>query len=126
VVAMAEERPTFMYFLGLIVPVYLSWSTGTIVGAVFSTFIPQVLARGMSVGLYAMFVSILVPSARKSWLVLAVATVGGLLTWGLALVFPSLPYGWRIVMAILAASALGAAFKSPDEDTKQNEQGAAS
>ena len=126
VVAMAEDRPTFMYFLGLIVPVYLSWSTGTIVGAVFSTFIPQVLARGMSIGLYAMFVSILVPSARKSWLVLAVAAVGGLLTWALALVFPSLPYGWRIVMAILAASALGAAFKSPDEAAKQNVQGVAS
>ena len=104
VVAMAEERLTPTFFLGLIVTVYLSWSTGTIIGAVFSTFIPEVLARGMSVGLYAMFIAILVPSARKSWVTLIVAALGGLLTWGLTFVFPSLPYGWRIVIAILAAS----------------------
>ena len=54
------------------------WSTGRPWGAVFSTLIPQVLARGMSVGLYAMFVSILVPSARKSWIILLVAAVGAL------------------------------------------------
>lgn len=125
VVAMAEERPTAVYFLGLILPVYLSWSTGTIIGAAFSAFIPQVLARGMSVGLYAMFVAILVPGARQSWVVLAVAAVGGLLTWALAFLFPSLPYGWRIVLAILAASALGAAFKSPDERSGRDGERAA-
>jgi len=125
VVAMAEERPTFLYFLGLILPVYLSWSTGTIIGAAFSSLIPQVLARGMSVGLYAMFVSILVPGARKSWIVLAVAALGGLLTWGLAFLIPGLPYGWRIVLAILAASAFGAAFRSPDERRGPESKGAA-
>ncbi len=114
VVAMAEERLTTTFFLGLIVPVYLSWSTGTIIGAVFSAFIPQVVARGMSVGLYAMFVAILVPGARKSWLALVVAALGGLLTWGLAFLLPSLPYGWRIVLAIIAASAVGAAFGRPE------------
>ena len=125
VVAMAEERLTLTFFLGLIVPVYLSWSTGTIIGAVFSTFIPQVVARGMSVGLYAMFVAILVPGARKSWIVLLVAALGGLLTWGLALLVPSLPYGWRIVIAILAASAVGAAVQKPEDGEGKPPAGAA-
>lgn len=123
VVAMAEERLTLTFFLGLIVPVYLSWSTGTIIGAAFSTFIPQVVARGMSVGLYAMFVAILVPGARKSWLVLVVAVLGGLLTWGLAFLLPHLPYGWRIVIAILAASAVGAAFRQPADEGGTPAQG---
>ena len=122
---MAEERLTLTFFLGLIVPVYLSWSTGTIIGAVFSTFIPQVVARGMSVGLYAMFVAILVPGARKSWIVLLVAALGGLLTWGLALLIPSLPYGWRIVIAILAASAVGAAVQKPEDSEGKPPAGAA-
>jgi 4-azaleucine resistance transporter AzlC len=125
VVAMAEERPTLKFFLGLIVPVYLSWSTGTIVGAAFSTFIPHVVARGMSVGLYAMFVAILVPGARKSWLVLLVAALGGLLTWGLAFLLPRLPYGWRIVAAIVLASAVGAAFGQPEPGGAKPGQGGA-
>lgn len=124
VVAMAEERLTTTFFLGLIVPVYLSWSTGTIIGAVFSAFIPQVVARGMSVGLYAMFVAILVPGARKSWLVLVVAALGGLLTWGLAYLLPALPYGWRIVIAIIAASAVGAAFGRPEGEDGRRAAGA--
>ena len=45
----------------------------------------------MSVGLYAMFVSILVPGAKKSWLALVVAALGGLLTWGLAFLLPRQP-----------------------------------
>lgn len=119
VVAMAEERLTPTFFLGLIVTVYLSWSAGTIIGAVFSTFIPEVLARGMSVGLYAMFIAILVPGARKSWVVLMVAALGGFLTWGLSVAAPGLPYGWRIVIAILVASAVGAAIKQPTGPVKK-------
>jgi len=119
VVAMAEERLTPTFFLGLIVTVYLSWSTGTIIGAIFSTFIPQVLARGMSVGLYAMFIAILVPGARKSWVILLVAALGGLLTWGLSFAVPGLPYGWRIVIAILAASAVGAAIRQPTDPAQK-------
>jgi 4-azaleucine resistance transporter AzlC len=99
VVAMAEERLTPTFFLGLIVTVYLSWSTGTIIGAVF--------------------IAILVPGARKSWVVLVVAAIGGLLTWGLAFVFPGLPYGWRIVIAILAASGVGAAINQPAEPAQK-------
>jgi 4-azaleucine resistance transporter AzlC len=114
VVAMAEERLTPVFFLGLIVTVYLSWSTGTIIGAVFSTLIPEFLARGMSVGLYAMFIAILVPGARKSWVILMVAVLGGFLAWGLSVVAPGLPYGWRIVIAILVASGVGAAIRKTD------------
>ena len=39
-----------------------------------------------------------------------VAAAGGLLAWGASVLAPGIPSGWRIVIAILAASAIGAAI----------------
>jgi len=108
VVSSLEERLTIRYFLGLIVTVYLAWLSGTLVGAGFSSLIPPVIARGMGVALYAMFIAILVPGVRKSVVNGLVAVAGGLLAWAASLAVPALPPGWRIVIAILAASAIGA------------------
>jgi 4-azaleucine resistance transporter AzlC len=108
VVACLEERLSIRYFLGLIATVYLSWLSGTLVGAGFSSLIPPVIARGMGVALYAMFIAILVPGVRESLVNGLVAVAGGLLAGGAFLAVPALPSGWRVVIAILAASAIGA------------------
>jgi predicted branched-subunit amino acid permease len=64
----------------------------------------------MGVALYAMFIAILVPGVKKSWINGLVAAGGASLAWGASLAIPRLPSGWRIVIAILAASAVGAAI----------------
>jgi len=115
VVASIEERLTLRYFFGLIVTVYLAWLSGTLVGAGFSSLIPPVIARGMGVALYAMFIAILVPGVKKSWVNGLVAVAGGLLAWGASVLIPGIPSGWRIVIAILVASAFGAMLGSADE-----------
>jgi 4-azaleucine resistance transporter AzlC len=115
VVASLEDHLTTRYFLGLIATVYLAWLSGTLIGAAFSSLIPDVISRGMGVGLYAMFVAILIPGVRKSWVNGLVAATGGLLSWGASLALPALPSGWRIVIAILAASVLGAMFGTEDD-----------
>jgi 4-azaleucine resistance transporter AzlC len=108
VVASLEQRLTIRYFLGLIATVYLAWLSGTLVGAGFSSLIPPVIARGMGVALYAMFIAILLPGVKKSVVNGLVAVAGGLLAWGVSVTVPVIPPGWRIVIAILAASAIGA------------------
>jgi 4-azaleucine resistance transporter AzlC len=128
VVASLEERLTVRYFVGLIVTVYLAWVSGTLIGAGFSSLIPAVIARGMGVALYAMFIAILVPGVKKSWVNGLVAVAGGLLAWGASAVFPGLSSGWRIVIAILAASALGALIGSNEaqgDDHEPAQEGAA-
>jgi 4-azaleucine resistance transporter AzlC len=116
VVASLEERLTARYFAGLIVTVYLAWLSGTLIGAGFSSLIPPVISRGMGVALYAMFIAILVPGVKKAWVNGLVAVAGGLLAWGASQALPSLPSGWRIVIAILVASAIGAMIGGGDED----------
>jgi hypothetical protein len=63
----------------------------------------------MGAALYAMFVAMLVPGARRAWITGAVALLGGAVSWVATLALPGLPAGWRIVIAILVASGIGAA-----------------
>jgi 4-azaleucine resistance transporter AzlC len=108
VVASLNESLTPSFFFGLALTAYLAWLSGTLIGAGFSSLIPAVIARGMGVALYAMFIAILVPGVKKSWVNGLVAIAGAVMAWGASLAVPGLPSGWRIVIAILAASAVGA------------------
>jgi 4-azaleucine resistance transporter AzlC len=121
VVASLQSRLTVRFFLGLIGTVYLAWLSGTLIGAGFSSLIPPVIARGMGVALYAMFIAILVPGVKESWVNGLVAVSGGLLAWGASMAVPALPSGWRIVIAILAASAIGAGIGSGEESAVEEE-----
>jgi 4-azaleucine resistance transporter AzlC len=110
VVASLDGRPTPRFFVGLALTAYLAWVSGTVVGAGFSSLIPELIARGMGVALYAMFVAMLVPGVKKAWINGLVALLGGAMAWGAMMALPSLSAGWRIVIAILAASAIGASL----------------
>jgi 4-azaleucine resistance transporter AzlC len=113
VVASLAADLTPPFFLGLSVTAYLAWLSGTLIGAGFSSLIPPVIARAMGVALYAMFVAILLPGVKKSWVNGLVAAAGALVAWGISLTVPTVPSGWRIVIAILVASAVGAAITGP-------------
>jgi len=108
VVASLDDALTPRFFFGLILTAYLAWVGGTLIGAGFSSLIPPLMARGMGVALYAMFVAMLVPGVRKKMVNGLVAVLGGGVSWAATLALPSFPGGWRVVIAILAASAIGA------------------
>jgi 4-azaleucine resistance transporter AzlC len=109
VVSSLDQKLTAPFFFGLILTAYLAWLSGTLIGAGFSSLIPTVIARGMGVALYAMFIAILIPGVKKSWVNAVVAVAGALTAWGLSQAIPAIPSGWRIVIAILVASGAGAA-----------------
>ncbi|HET6485787.1 MAG TPA: AzlC family ABC transporter permease [Spirochaetia bacterium] len=114
VVASTDGAPTAPYFLGLGLMAYCAWNAGTLIGAGFSALIPPGLAHGLGITLYAMFIAILLPGIRKSWVNGIVAVAGGFLAWCASVILPGLPGGWRIVIAIIVASALGAALGGED------------
>jgi 4-azaleucine resistance transporter AzlC len=124
VVASLAADLTPPFFLGLGITAYLAWLSGTLIGAGFSSLIPPVIARGMGVALYAMFIAILLPGVKKSWINGLVAAAGALIAWGISLTVPSVPSGWRIVIAILVASAVGAAVTGR-EDAGRTQEGPA-
>jgi 4-azaleucine resistance transporter AzlC len=124
VVASLNESLTPPFFIGLALTAYLAWLSGTLIGAGFSSLIPAVIARGMGVALYAMFIAILIPGIKKTWVNGLVAAAGASLAWGASLIVPALPPGWRIVVAILAASAIGAAVGGTDTEPAGREEAA--
>lgn len=98
------------YAAGLMALPILGWTSGTVVGAVAGEVLPESLAGPMGVLLYAMFTATVVPALKRSH---PVAIVAGIAAVASALLFyvpatSGIQAGWRIIIATLVASAIGA------------------
>ena len=63
-VAIGKGEPVGrMYMLGLIIPPFLGWTLGTVLGAVAGNILPAVLISAFGIAIYGMFVAIVVPVA---------------------------------------------------------------
>ena len=98
------------FFTGLSAGPYLGWILGTLGGALAGAVLPASLSSALGIALYAMFVAIVMPAARKSRSVRVVV----LIAIGLACLFRygpfirEIPSGWALILCAVAASAIGA------------------
>jgi len=95
---------TPLYMAGLTGTAYLSWVIGTAVGGLGANLIPVNITTAMTVGLYGLFIGLLVPPARKSISYTVIALVSMALNSLLGLF---LDFGWAIVLAMIMAAGLG-------------------
>lgn len=99
------------YFIGLITVTYLSWISGSAIGAVASALLPDVLAASLGIALYAMFIGLLVPSlkhnARLALLVAGTAVLNTVLSRFMA-------SSWSLILSTLAGAAAGVLFVNLD------------
>ena len=103
----SPEGLTALSFLTMALMAYLAWLSGSFAGAVFADLIPVTIVNGMGIGLYALFIALLVPSARKTWQFALVAVTSALVAWALSKLLPDLSEGWSLIAATLGVSALG-------------------
>lgn len=101
-----DEKSGTAYLLGLQFASYGSWVTGTVIGYLVGAVLPASVQSSLGIGLYAMFVAILVPEIKKSGRVLMLATLSGAI-YMLIDRFKLLPAGWSLIAAIIAASTAG-------------------
>ncbi len=110
--ALAMQRPRvgFGYYAGLMVLPIIGWTGGTLVGVLTGEVLPPSVQAAASVLLYAMFIAIVVPPASKARPVAGVVAIAALVSVGLALapVTAAMQPGWRIILATLVASGIGA------------------
>jgi len=99
-----EKEWTPYYVAGLMGTAYLGWVSGTAIGGLGASFIPQEITTAMTVGLYGLFIGLLVPPARKSLTFGVVALVSMVLNTLLGLILDS---GWAIVLSTVFAAGLG-------------------
>ena len=113
VFAIASVEPKtlgFSYMAGLIIPPIVGWTLGTTLGAFISSILPHSIQNAMGITLYAMFVAIIVPVAKKSKQVVIVVLIGivinSIFTWGS--LFDYLSGGWKLIIATVIAASIGA------------------
>ncbi|WP_425589622.1 AzlC family ABC transporter permease [Fictibacillus terranigra] len=95
-------RSAFMLGLGLIA--YGSWVINSGVGFLIGSGLPETVQNGMAVALYAMFIGLLVPSAKKSRKVIALAGTAAFLN-SLFSLYDPLSGGWGIILSTLLSAA---------------------
>ena len=109
--AMASSKegklsPGYMY--GLILIAALCWTLGTYLGAVAGQMLPASLTSAMGLMLYAMFIAIIIPPARKSRSVMVVVITAALCGLLFHYSLPWVTSGFAIILSGVAAAAVGA------------------
>ena len=110
-VASAEPGPISARFLyGLIFMPVLGWTFGTAIGALASQIKPAMLSQAMELGLYAMFIAIIIPPARKNKSVAFVVALAVVIEciFYVTPVLKEISVGFQVILATVMASAAGA------------------
>ena len=100
--------PGFLW--GVQLPIFLTWSVLTLCGYIGTAFLPRDLQSSMGIAIYALFLAIIIPAARKSRAALIVTlsamTLSALLKW--LPLFAQLNRGLAIIISAGAAAVIGA------------------
>jgi 4-azaleucine resistance transporter AzlC len=99
----SEKKINGSYLLGLGLVAYSSWVIFSGVGYVMGSGLPETLQASMGIALYAMFIALLVPAAKKSRKVIALAGTAAVLN-SLFSFIPALSGGWGIILSTLIAA----------------------
>jgi len=106
--------PGFLF--GLEITAYSSWVSGTAIGYIAGSFIPEAIQKSMGIVLYALFAALLVGKLKKS---VAIALIAGIAAGLNTLLHLFMPIGWSLVIAIIAASILGAAISHTEGEAEE-------
>lgn len=109
VAATCSRTLQISFLLAMESTAYLGWVTGTLAGYLAGGVLPASFQESMGIGLYALFVAILIPGFKKSGLIIALALSAGLIHTLLNWV-NLWPASWNLVAAIICGSLLGAWF----------------
>ena len=105
-----KEDLTGSYMFGLILTPVVGWTTGTLFGAVASSFLPQMLTNAMGIALYGMFIAIIIGPAReeRSVLVTVLLAIAASLVFAYLLGLKNLSGGWSIIIITIVVSGIAA------------------
>lgn len=110
-------NPAYMY--GMVLVASPAWVLGTYFGVLFGNILPASIVSALSVGLYGMFIAIIIPPARKNKIVACVVAISMIISciFFYAPVVSSISSGTRIIILTVVIS-LAAAVLFP---VKENE-----
>lgn len=115
-----RKELSFSYMLGLIIPPIIGWSLGTLIGAVATSLLPEILTDAMGIMLYGMFIAIIIPPAREHKSVFIAIVLAILASYAFAYLpgLNQISGGWVIIIITVVVSAIGAIFFPVEENDK--------
>lgn len=112
IASMEKGKLSYSYLLGLIAGPIFGWTLGTVLGAFISSALPQDFGNAMGIALYAMFIAIIIPPAKKSrpilLIVLITVTINILIKY--IPCFRFISSGFRIIISTILGAGIGAAL----------------
>lgn len=110
--------PGFLW--GVQLPIFLTWNVLTLCGYIGTAFLPRDLQSSMGIAIYALFLAIIIPAARKSRaafiVTLSAMTLSALLKW--LPIFAQLNRGLAIIISAGAAAVIGALLFPTGKDER--------
>lgn len=123
IASVERKKLTAPYMYGLITAPVVGWTLGTALGAMISGLLVDSVANAMGIALYAMFIAIIIPPAKKSkpivfTILLAVALMVAMNTIPL---FSFISEGFRVILATVISAGAAAVLFPIREETRQPE-----
>lgn len=108
-----------LYAYGAIAVAIPGWSIGTYLGVLMGNILPDNIVSALSVGLYGMFIAIIIPPARKNRVLAGLITVSMLLSLAFTKLplLSGIPSGTRIIILTILLSAAAALLFPIKEET---------
>ena len=122
--ALAVSKPEPVgpaYFYGLMTTPYIGWTLGTAFGAFAGQLLPDSIRAALGILIYAMFLSILLPVAKKSFGVLLTIlfAIGFSCCFHFVPFLSSVPEGYSIILSSLLSAALVSLIRPVKEESHE-------
>ncbi|MCM1545254.1 MAG: AzlC family ABC transporter permease [Ruminococcus sp.] len=119
-VAISQKEPiTPAYMYGLALLPLLGWTCGTLLGGVFGQILPESVSNALGMMLYAMFLAIIIPPAKKEKSVLLCVVIAAAISVVFKYAIPSVGGGFSVIIsAVIAAAICAAAFPVSQKETE--------
>lgn len=113
-----DGRLSPYYSYGLMCMAIPGWTLGSCLGVVMGNALPARIVSALSVALYAMFLAVIVPPARKSHVLAGVVVIAmaASLAFSLLPVLSSVSSGMRIILLTVVIAGIAAYFFPVKED----------
>ncbi len=123
-VASGQDKPvTRNYMLGLATLPVLGWTLGTLLGALCGNLLPEIVSESLAIGIYGMFVAIVLPAAKKEKGIAAVSVISVVLSvifWYVPALKENITSGFAIIICSIVSALLGALFIPKKKEENAN------
>ncbi len=101
----------FKYFLGVATMPFVCFALGNALGSFTTDLLPDFISSALGIIIYAMFIALIVPSAKESkpiFVVVAIALIISIIFECIPAVTQFLSAGWIVILCAIITSAIGA------------------